>query len=383
MTETKKTLRFGIAGSGSRSQDYARAISQVEGAKATATTSGRLGAELQKAIPGLALERDAGTLIKRRDVDALLLVDPVADAAAVIRRALIADKHVLATLFSPISNQQLKELAFLAHKHSCVLTFTEERSFQPAFVFLKWMLSGRGSLWRPRYLRAVATPGIGSGADVSLATLVIEQIGLCTRLLGENPTSVSGIVCRGAAEEAPTAAFINLIYPEGRAASLQISTVEAQESRQWTMATPGKTILLDECDMRSPLKIISFDSEAAPRGLVRVNPPIPLADWPTESTVTPPLNSTDVRVEQCRHFVQRALTGDLHDSSASFWAEVALAWEAVEESVRLSGMPVTVAAVSERDRKAVGERPKLRLIHGKGMGEADAHERPALTLVPR
>ena len=59
------------------------------------------------------------------------------------------------------------------------------------------------------------------------------------------------------------AAFIHLNYSEGQVVSLEISLVEAQEARQWALATSSKTVFLDECDTRSPLKIISSSSEPA------------------------------------------------------------------------------------------------------------------------
>jgi predicted dehydrogenase len=383
MADTK-TLKIGIAGSESRSQSYARALGQVEGARVTAAAAGgRLAVELQRTIPGLVVERDAGGLIRRSNVDAVVLADPVADLAGVIRRALLSDRHVLATISSPITGRQLDELASLARRRQRLLMFTEERSFHPALVFLKWMLSGRSGLWQPRYVRAVSAPGVGHGGSVSIASLIVEELAICGRLLGESPHSVSGVVCRVEAEALPAAAFINLIYASGRVASLQLSTTEAQESREWALATPSKTVLLDECDVRSPLKIISFDSEATPGSLLRVNPPIPLADWPAESTVTPPLGPTDVRVDQCRHFVESILNHELHASNAEFWSEVALVWEAAQESIRLEGMPVDVSATLDRNKRVAGERPKLRLIRGKGMGTVEARKRPALTLVPR
>ncbi|HUS81796.1 MAG TPA: hypothetical protein VM013_00890 [Dehalococcoidia bacterium] len=384
MTETFRALRIGIAGSGNRSQSYARAFGQVDRVRVTAATAGgRLAAELQRMIPGISVERDAGALIRRAQVDAIVFADPVTDLPAVVRRALLADKHVLATMSSPVTCRQLDELVSLARKRERLLLFTEERLFHPALVFLKWMLSGRSGLWRPRYLRAISVPGAGNGSGVSLATLVVEELGICARLLGDSPASVSGVVCRAEAEAMPAAAFINMVYSDGKIASLQVSTTEAQESRQWTLATPSKTVLLDECDARSPVKIISFDSVASPGIPLRVNPPIPLAEWPTESTVTPPLGTTDIKVDQCRHFVESVLNHDLREGNAASWAEVALVWEAVQESMRLDGMPVSLNAAAERERRAVGERPKLRLIHGKGMGTVDARKRPALTLVPR
>jgi predicted dehydrogenase len=383
MVETK-SLKIGIAGSGSRSEAYARAFGQVEGARMTAAAaSNRVAVDLQKAIPGLTIERDAGGLIRRANVDAVVFADPVVDLPAAIRRALLADKHVMATISSPVTCGQIDELASLARRRRRMLMFTEERSFHPALIFLRWMLSGRSGLWQPRYVRAVSAPGAGSGGGSSIGALMVEELALCARMLGENPTSVSGIVCRVESESVPAAGFANLIYPDGRIASLQASTTEALESRQWTLATPSKTVLLDELDLRSPVKIISLDSEAAPGSLLRVNPPVPLADWPTESTVTPPLRSTDTKVEQCRHFVGSILEHDLSESNAGFWSDVALVWEAVQESVRLEGMPVSVNIASAREKRAVGERPKLRLIRGKGMGTVDARKRPALTLVPR
>ena len=111
MVETTKTLRIGIAGSGSRSQSYTRAAAQVEGARVTAATaSGRLAADLQRVIPGVSVERDFSGLIRRAQIDAVVFADPVADLPAAIRRALLADKHVLATMASPVSGHQLDEL---------------------------------------------------------------------------------------------------------------------------------------------------------------------------------------------------------------------------------------------------------------------------------
>jgi predicted dehydrogenase len=383
MAETK-TLKIGIAGSGNRSQGYARALGQVQGARVTAAAAGnRLAVDLQRTIPGLAIERDVGGLIRRANVDAVIFADPVVDLPAVIRRALLADKHVLATISSPVTCTRLDELASLARRRQRMLMFTEERSFHPALVFLKWMLSGRSGLWQPRYVRAVSAPGAGSGGGLSIGALIVEELAICARILGESPMSASGVVCRVESEAVPAAAFVNLTYSDGRIASLQASTTEAQECRQWALATPSKTVLLDECDARSPVKIISLDSQAAPGSLLRVNPPVPLAEWPTESTVTPPLRSTDTKVDQCRHFVDSMLNHELSESNADFWADVALVWEAVQESVRLEGMPVSIDAASEREKRAVGERPKLRLIRGKGMGTVDARKRPALTLVPR
>ncbi|MGD0115084.1 MAG: hypothetical protein ABSC13_03660 [Dehalococcoidia bacterium] len=384
MVNGREVLRFGVAGSGNRSQAYAHVVAQLEGARMAAIAAGsRVAADLQRSIPGLAIERDVSGLIRRPGIDALVVADPVVDLPALVRRALLADKHVLATVSSPITCGQFEELTLLARRHGRLLMFTEERFFQPGLVFLRWMLSGGKNLWQPSYVRAASAPGSGNGPPSSIGVVILEELALCCRLLGESPTSVSGIVSRPGNESVPAAAFLNMLYADGRAVSLQMSSTETQETRQWTLATPSKTVLLDECDLRSPLRIVSCDSEAARGALLHVNPPVPLADWPSESTVSPPLQSTDVKLEQCRHFMDSALKQDLRQTNAAFWAEVALVFEAAQESIRLGGMPISLDSAAEPQRRVAGERPKLRLIHGKGTGDVEARKRPALTLVPR
>jgi len=68
---------------------------------------------------------------------------------------------------------------------------------------------------------------------------------------------------------------------------------------------------------------------------------------------------------------------------SSSWAPQVSTWEATQESINLSGVPVNVAGQCGVDKGQVGERPKLRLIHGKGMGNMGARKKPALTVVSR
>jgi predicted dehydrogenase len=381
MSNDIKSMKIGVVGGSGRSQTYVRALAQVKESRlVAAVASGKDAIELQTLVPGISVETEFGALARRRDIDALLIVEPVTDLAAVLRRAIMSDKHVLASALSPITSRQLQELAALARRRSRLLAFTEERLLHPGMAFLKWMLAGKDSVWRPYYLRSLYASGVNSGSDLPIAALVIEQMALSMRIMGERCASVSGVVARGTADAVPASAFVNLSYADGRLASLQVSTVEAQESREWTVATPSRTILLDECDIKSPLRMLSCDSGRAPSNLLRVNPPVSLNDWSTESTVTPPLQAADIVAEQCRRFVDDSLRADLRQSNASFWADVTLAWEAVEESIRLSGAPTSLGEPEEgRD----GVRPRLRLIRGKGLGDVDGRKRPSLTLVTR
>ncbi len=385
MTEKQGMLRIGVAGCGPRGQSYVRSLAQIDRARIVAAGDLRypLALEMSRLVPDLALERDAAALFSRSDLDAVVLTDPVGDLFPSIRRALLCNKHVLASTVSSISSRQLQELSRLARRRSRLLMFTEERLFHPALVFLRRMFSTRSGLWHPCYLRALSIPGASHGDGLPIAALAAEELALCVRLLEANPVAVSAIAYHTTGHAEPAAAFINLSYPEGKVASLQVSLTETQEARQWALVTTSKTILVDECDLRAPLKITSPSSALAADSLLRADPPVPISDWPGESTITPPVMSVDTRVEQCRHFVETVIKRDLDQSNASFWAEVALAWEAAQQSMALSGVPVSVAGTSGSEMEQARGRPKLKLIRGKGAGKISGDKKPALTLVSR
>ena len=382
MSETQSRLRIGIAGGGPRCLGYVRSLLQIERAQVVAADPHHpLALEISRMVPGLTLKQDALALISGTDVDAILFFEPVGDPFSLLKRALLCGKHAMASSAFPISSRQLRELTRLAGKQGRLLMFAEERLFHPALVFLRRMLSARSGLWHLQYLRGLSIPGTSNGNSLPIASLALEELALCARLIEGHPEAVSAVACHAPSHAEPTAMFLSLAYGEGKVASLQISLAEAQEARQWALATASKTALIDECDPRAPLKIISSNSAAITNSLLRADPPVPLSDWPGESTITPPVMPADPTLEQCRHFVESALKRDLNQSNARFWAEVASAWEAAEQSMALSGMPVTVAPGSGQDQARA--RPKLRLIRGRGIGSVAGSKRPALTVVSR
>jgi hypothetical protein len=204
---------------------------------------------------------------------------------------------------------------------------------------------------------------------------------MAARMVESHPESVNASACYGGNPIEPVAVFVTMQYPEGRVVSLQVSALEVQETRQWALATDSKTVLVDECDPRAPLKIISAGSASASSSLLHLNPPVPLADWSSESTVTPPVMPMDARTEQCRHFASAVSRNDLSQSNAGFWSEVISTWEGVQESMALAGAPVKLRS-EDMNVDSLG-RPKLRIIRGRGTGAAVRSERPSLRLVTR
>jgi predicted dehydrogenase len=379
--DAQPTVSLGLAGSGSSCLGYARALAQVDGVRVrVAAAQPALALELAKTVPGIKLGNDAFALATSHDVEAVVFADPLREPFSLVRKALLHDKHVLISGIAPfVSSQQMRELARLAMRRSRVLIVAEERLFHPALVFLGRMLSEKSGFWRFRYLRSLVAPA-GAG-QASTAALTLEQMALAAHMVESHPERVNASACYGDSPIEPVAVFVTMHYPEGRVVSLQVSALEVQETRQWALVTDSKTVLVDECDPRAPLRIVSAGSASASGNLLHLNPPVPLGDWPSESTVTPPVTPVDARTEQCRHFVSVASRNDASQGNAGFWAEVISTWEGVQESMALAGAPVEVRPEAA---KAAGiGRPRLRIIHGRGTGGAVRRGKPSLTLVSR
>ncbi len=173
--------------------------------------------------------------------------------------------------------------------------------------------------------------------------------------------------------------------PNGRVASLQVSTTEAQESRR---VGPGYAFE-DGAARRMRRSLTSEDHlasiqrlrpgaffESIRRSLWRNGPP-KAPSRPHFGRLKPRLTSAGISSRAsstmtCSEGNVRVLgrRGARLGSGPGIGAFGGNAGGA--------SMPR-----QEREKRAVGERPKLRLIRGKGMGTVDARKRPALTLVPR
>jgi len=157
-----------------------------------------------------------------------------------------------------------------------------------------------------------------------LAAVAAEGLALCTRLVERTPRSVSAVAAAPGGGPAE-AVFISVVYPGGLVASLQVSLSEDWEARQVVASMEGRTLMLDELDYRTPLRIVSA-SQGTRREAAGAQSPDGTA-WQTGSLALAALPG-DPTLEQCRRFLDAVTSRRVGAVNADFWGQVARLWEA-------------------------------------------------------
>jgi predicted dehydrogenase len=204
--------------------------------------------------------------------------------------------------------------------------------------------------------------------------LAATEIATILRLAGL-PQAVAATACRREGSGPLEAVFLTLFYASGLTALAIVSMAEASPRAELTVVTEGRTLTLDEDDLRATLRI------ALPRhplGSSRTVSPEPGVESTGEHSL-PQAVPTDPFEGQARAFIEAVASGDAGTGNASLWCQVALVWETARESMTLGGAPVVLPPWSSLTKHE--RAPPLRLMEGGGSSGAAARRRPTLTLV--
>jgi len=365
-------LSLGLIASDPSGEAYARALTQLPGVELTTVATVPPGRRLAIRASSCA---SPAALAALPSLQAVVLASGLVESYPLIRRALVHGKHVLATGPFTLGADQVERLSTLAERRGRLLMFAEERMLSPSFALLADTTKGaaRTSL---RYLRLLdVRPRHREGA-LRLAAVAAEGLALCTRLVERTPRSVSAVAA-GQSGGPAEAVFITVVYPGGLVASLQVSLSEDWEARQVVASMEGRTLMLDELDYRTPLRIVSA-SQRTRREAAGAHSPDETA-WQTGSLALAALPGDPV-LEQCRGFLDAMAGRRVGAVNAEFWEQVARLWEAAERSMALAGAPLPPEAGSQRSEVKNGT-PRLYVIRGRGQPAPSPSPKPALTLV--
>jgi predicted dehydrogenase len=353
MTDERASERItvAVAGDGDGADRWLRALRGVD-----ETSASRLRATDDEFLQTLA----------RDDVNAIAFAGNTADLPGAIKRALMANRHVLVFGATAIASKQIATLDALARRRARVLLFATEYFGDERIDFVRKMIAGPQPLWRPRYLRSLRT---GAVAGASIDALAIADIAFASAMLGAAPSRVSAIAPRIDDESgAGDVALVTLMFDGGPAGRIDISIIEPAPRHDVTIACEGRTIALDSYDGRSVLQVhASGRSRGRSMGVSN-------GAWSETVTEQPVAVAQDRVARASAAFVRTVRARDLAASNARAMCDAARVWERARESIAQSG------AMIEIDPQREAERPKLQLIVGGGHADY-AHPAPALTVI--
>jgi predicted dehydrogenase len=184
---TSSPLRAGLIGYGFAGQTFhASVLSAVPGLELAAVASSQPH-KVHADWPGVDVVPDAAALLRRADIDLVVIATPNAQHHPLAHAALAAGKHVVVDKPFTLDAAQARELAGLALRHGRVLSVYQNRRFDADFLTLRELLAS-GELGRPVYLeshldryrpqvreRWREQPVPGAGLWVDLGSHLVDQ----------------------------------------------------------------------------------------------------------------------------------------------------------------------------------------------------------------
>lgn len=190
-------LRAGLVGYGFAGQTFhAPVLSAVPGLELGAVASSQPH-KVHADWPGVDVVPDVATLLRRSDIDLVVIAAPNAQHHPLARLALEAGKHVVVDKPFTLDAAQARELAALAERKGRLLSVYQNRRFDADFLSLRELLAG-GELGRPVYFeshfdrfrpqvreRWREQPVPGAGLWVDLGSHLLDQ---AVQLFGQPDT---------------------------------------------------------------------------------------------------------------------------------------------------------------------------------------------------
>ncbi|SCK57169.1 Predicted dehydrogenase [Variovorax sp. HW608] len=184
---SQTTLRAGLVGYGFAGQTFhAPVLSAVPGLELGAVASSQPH-KVHADWPGVDVVPDVDALLRRTDIDLIVVAAPNAQHHPVAKAALAAGKHVVVDKPFTLDAGQARELAALAERQGRVLSVYQNRRFDSDFLTLRDVLAS-GELGRPVYFeshfdrfrpevraRWREQPVPGAGLWVDLGSHLVDQ----------------------------------------------------------------------------------------------------------------------------------------------------------------------------------------------------------------
>jgi len=288
------------------------------------------------AVPGTT---DFDDVLSDPSIDAVVLATPVSTHYHLGMRALEAGKHLFIEKPLAASSEEAIALIEAANERGLVLMPGHTFLYSPPVDAVRELITS-GELGEIYF---ISTSRVNLGlhqADVSVAwDLGPHDFSILRYWLEETPMHVTAMTRGCVIPDTPDVAFINLQFPSGTIANVEISWLAPSKLRRTTVVGSRKMVVYDDTS-NEPVRV--FDSG--------VNLPNPETfgeyrlTYRTGDIVSPHLSAAEPLYLELQDFAESIREGRTPRSSAQLGLDVVRTIEAVDASLELDGARVPVGA---------------------------------------
>jgi predicted dehydrogenase len=332
-------LRIAVVGLGYWGPNLVRNINELPGAEPVVVCDLRPEAlaTITRRYPAVTGTTSFTDVLTDPSVDAVVIATPVSKHHAMAAAALRAGKHVFVEKPLAASSAAAEDLIALADRLGLVLMPGHTFLYSPPVMMIRELIES-GELGEIYF---ISTSRVNLGLhqpDVSVAwDLGPHDFSILHYWLGETPSHASALSRGCIIPSIPDVAFINLEFPSGTVAHVELSWLAPSKLRRTTVVGSRKMVVYDDTSSE-PVRV--FDS-----GAVLPNPESfgeYKLTYRTGDILSPRVEVAEPLFRELEDFCLAIRTGSVPRSSAHLGLEVVRMIEAVDASLDAAGARVEI-----------------------------------------
>lgn len=285
-------------------------------------------------------------LLKDPTLDAVAVVTDIHSHYALVKAALLADKHVFVEKPLAASSTECEALGRLAEERGKVLMVGHTFLYNPAVQKLKEIVDS-GALGEIFYLHAQRLNLGRIQTNINaLWSLAVHDVAIAMALLEERPNCVRAWGNAFITPGVEDVTFLNLQFPSGRLANIHASWLDPEKKRQVTLVGSKQMVVYD--DVSLDRKITVYD-----KGFNKVLKDTETTEYQDFSEFQVLTRSGDISIPhlqfteplklEIQHFID-CMMGKFRQPVTDWRAgrDVVRVLEAAQQSLSQSGQPVQI-----------------------------------------
>ena len=296
-------VSFGVIGCGHWGKNYVRVLQEIKGASVAGCADAieenlRM---IRDRHPLVATMKDAGDLIRRNDIDAIVVATPAGSHHRLALEALRAGKHLIVEKPLALTAEHCEEMIALAEKERKLLMVGHTFLYNDSVRKVKELVD-KGTVGDIYYLNARRNHlGLVREDVAALWDLAPHDIAIFNHLIGSTPHGVSAVAGDYLKEGRHDVAFVTLFYGKNVLGNIQVSWVDSHKIREVVVIGSKQRVVFDDLNPMESVRIyekgISYDKDVDSFGEFQYL----LRDG---DIISPKINHREPLKVQCQHFVE-------------------------------------------------------------------------------
>ena len=277
--------------------------------------------------PDLVVYNDYKTLLKKPEIDAIVIATPAATHYAVVKEALLANKDVFVEKPLALHYKEGKELVSLAEEKDKILMVGHILEYHPAVIKLKKMIN-KGELGKINYIYSnrLNLGKIRTEENI-LWSFAPHDISVIIGLLEEMPEEVTA---HGGNYLNPNIADVTVTtmnFPSGAKSHIFVSWLHPYKEQKLVIIGDKKMIMFDDVNPKNKLFLYSHKID----WIERLPVPRPEEAQPLKIEEKEPLKS------ECEHFIDCITSRKTPKTDGNSGLRVLKILEACQQSLKENG----------------------------------------------